>query len=282
MRILVTGSSGRFGAAIVAYLSRWHEVRGLDRMAGSCTTHQGDIRDERLVAQAVAGVDVVIHTASLHAPHMKLFSERDFIETNVYGTECLLAVCLSSKVSRFVYTSTTSLYGKAMQPDDRAVWVTEALPPQPRDIYDESKIAAEKACQAASDAGLTCLSLRVSRCFPEAEHLMAIYRLYRAVDLRDVVQAHHLAMTVDFSGFGVFNISSATPFRKEETQELIETAQHVIMRHFPWAANAFHRRGWQLPQMIDRVYVTQKAQNVLGYAPKYTFDTLFDEAEKQG
>ncbi len=45
MRILVTGSSGRFGAAIVAYLSRWHEVLGLDRFNNRGNWELGKLRE---------------------------------------------------------------------------------------------------------------------------------------------------------------------------------------------------------------------------------------------
>ncbi len=92
------------------------------------------------------------------------------------GTRLLLQASLRGLVRRFVYTSTTSLYGKALVPKDRAVWVTEELEPQARDIYDKTKIAAEAECATAATAGLTCISLRMSRCFPEPEHLLTGYR----------------------------------------------------------------------------------------------------------
>jgi nucleoside-diphosphate-sugar epimerase len=53
----------------------------------------------------------------------------------------LLEAALENGAKRFVYTSTTSLYGHAMVSPEKAVWVTERLVPQPRDIYDVTKIA---------------------------------------------------------------------------------------------------------------------------------------------
>ena len=97
-----------------------------------------------------------------------------------------------------MYTSTTSLYGDAMLPaDGAAAWVDESLAPQPRDVYDETKLAAEEACREAARAGLACTSLRMSRCFPEEPRLVAIYRLYRGVDAEDVAQAHELALAAE-------------------------------------------------------------------------------------
>jgi UDP-glucose 4-epimerase len=179
-------------------------------------------------------------------------------------------------VKRFIYTSTTSLYGQALIPENRAVWVTENLEPAARDIYDETKIAAEAECARAARAGLTCISLRMSRCFPEPEHLMAIYRLYRGVDARDVAQAHERALSSNLKGFQVFNISAATPFQPEDTPELLANAASVILRYFPWAEKEFARRGWRLPDSIDRVYAIEKAQKMLGYMPEHNFASLFN------
>ena len=75
----------------------------------------------------------------------------------------------------------------------RAVWVDEQLEPQPRDIYDQTKLEAEQLV-ASAGGSMTVTTLRMSRCFPEAAELMAWYRLYRGVDRRDVAEAHALAL----------------------------------------------------------------------------------------
>jgi nucleoside-diphosphate-sugar epimerase len=65
-------------------------------------------------------------------------------------------------VRRFLYTSTTSLYGEAMVPRERAVWVTEELALVPRDLYDVAKFAAKSLCRDVSAAhGLSCAILRM-------------------------------------------------------------------------------------------------------------------------
>ena len=281
MRVLVTGTSGRIGAAIAARVAKKHDVRGIDIVAGPHTTHVGSINDSALVDALVAGVDGVIHAAGLHAPHVGIKMDREFVETNVYGTECLLNAALKHGVPRFVYTSSTSVYGAAMVAADRAVWVTEELPPIARDIYDATKLAAEQACRDASRAGLMCVSLRMSRCYPEADELMAIHRLHRGVDIRDVADAHWRALTATLNQFHIFNISAASAFSESECGALFNAADDVIDLHYPWARDAFARRGWQLPRCIDRVYVIAKAQHMLGYRPRYNFESRF-EAGKLG
>jgi UDP-glucose 4-epimerase len=272
MKILVTGSSGRLGSAIADALISEDEVIGLDRVPGPRTTILCDVADRAAVARAMDEVDAVIHTASLHAPHVGKVPEERFRKTNVTGTRNLLESAVKHRVRRFVYSSTTSVYGHAMESRDRAVWVTEDLQPQPRDIYDTTKLAAEELCRRASDRHeMTCLSLRVSRFFAQDPRLVAIYRLYRGVDLRDAVAAHLLALRADISGYDVFNVSAQSPFCDDELAELRSNAPAAIMRHYPSAQTQFAARGWDLPQSIDRVYVVAKAQRLLGYRPRFNF-----------
>ena len=276
MRVLVTGSSGRIGGAIAARLSLRHQVVGLDLKAGPLTSVVGDICDERLLAATCAGLDAVIHTASLHAPDLGLRTTEDFRRINVEGTKRLLSACGEAGIRRFVYTSTTSLYGRALMPTGgEAVWVTEKLLPEPRDIYDETKLAAEQACNLAARDGMTCISLRMSRCFPEHPRLIAIYRLYRGVDAADVAQAHELALARGSPGFEVFNISARPPFAVTECLQLLSGAKAVVLAHHPWASAAFACRGWELPNSVDRVYVVDKALAELGYRPAHDFESLF-------
>jgi nucleoside-diphosphate-sugar epimerase len=276
VKVLVTGSSGRIGGAIAARLSLRHQVTGFDQRPGPLTTALGDVRDTARVAGLCAGMDAVLHTASLHVPDLAARSAQEFRDVNVLATRRLLDACGEAGVARFVYTSTTSLYGDALVPDaGGAVWVTEDLAPRPRDIYDETKLAAEAACAEAARGGMTCVSLRMSRCFAEEPRLLAIYRLYRGVDAEDVAQAHELALLAHATGFDVYNISAAQPFQPADCPRLLAGADALIVERFPWARAEFARRGWLLPQSIDRVYVVDKAIAGLGYRPVHDFASLF-------
>jgi UDP-glucose 4-epimerase len=162
VKILVTGSSGRIGGAIAARLKLNHQVIGLDLRPGPLTTEVADVEDTARLAALLAGTNAIVHTASLHVPDLAARSREAFRAVNVDATRRLLEAAGSAGVGRFIYTSTTSLYGDAMLPSDgAAVWVDEALTPQPRDIYDETKLAAEEACRDArlhQPADVTLLS----------------------------------------------------------------------------------------------------------------------------
>jgi nucleoside-diphosphate-sugar epimerase len=279
VKVLVTGSSGRIGGAIAARLSLRHAVAGVDLRAGPLTTELADVENTSRLAELLQGADAVIHTASLHVPDLAARSAADFRATNVEATRRLLAAAGEAGVSRFVYTSTTSLSGDAMLPAaGEAAWVTESLAPRPRDVYDETKLAAEEACAAASRAGLSAVALRMSRCFPEEPRVVAIYRLHRGVDAEDVAAAHELALAPAPAGFRVFNISAPTPFTRADCGRLFDDAASVILERHPWAAAEFARRGWELPRSIDRVYVVERAIAELGYRPQHDFAALFPQA----
>ncbi|MEU4221617.1 NAD(P)-dependent oxidoreductase [Actinoplanes sp. NPDC026623] len=261
---VVTGSSGRVGGAVVRALedAGWR-TRGVDLSPGPRTGVVGDLRDARVRDALVDGADVVVHAAALHAPHVGLVGDAEFRSVNVDATAALLDDAGAAGVRRFVYISSTSVYGHALVPADRAVWVDEDLPPQPRDIYDETKSAAERLVAAGP---MTSAILRIARCFPEPLPVLAVRRLHRAVRLADVAAATASAAAHD-GVTGTFNIAGRYPFTRADCVALHHDAAGVVAERAPEVAAAFHARGWPLPRRIDRVYDSSAATNAFGYQP---------------
>ena len=80
MRILVTGSSGHLGEALMRVLpEEGHEVIGLDVLDSPYTNMVGSVADRACVRRCVAGVDAVVHSATLHKPHVRSHQRTDFI-----------------------------------------------------------------------------------------------------------------------------------------------------------------------------------------------------------
>src|SRR3954464_2536355 len=229
MRILVTGSSGHLGEALRRVLP---DSLGLDILPSPYTDIVGSVSDRAVVRRAVAGVDAIVHAATLHKPHVGSHSRQEFIDTNVTGTLALLEEALTAGVSRFIFTSTTSAFGRALTPPPGApaAWVTEDVAPVPRNIYGVTKTAAEDLCELFHrDHGLPILILRTSRFFPEADdrddvraafedaNLKVNELLYRRADLEDVVTAPPLAREkAPEIGFGRYIISNNTPFTRHD------------------------------------------------------------------
>jgi len=113
-----------------------HEVIGLDIRPSDFTNTLGSIRDRDVVKPCMAGVDAVLHTATLHKPHVITHSRQSFVETNITGTLTLLEEATLAGVGAFVFTSTTSAFGGALHPPAAApaVWVTEEVQPVPRNM----------------------------------------------------------------------------------------------------------------------------------------------------
>lgn len=288
MRIVVTGSSGHLGESLVRTLqSTSHEVVGLDRLASPFTRRVGSIVDREFVRRCLRGVEAVIHAATLHKPHVGTHARQEFVDTNVTGTLNLLEEAAAAGVTAFVFTSTTSAFGRALTPPPGApaAWITEDVRPVPRNIYGVTKTAAEDLCELFHRLhGLPCLVLRTSRFFPEADddpavrseyedaNVKANEYLYRRVDLQDVVDAHLLAVEkAPQIGFGRYVLSATTPFQPDDLPELRLDAPAVVRRRVSEYEEEYARRGWRMFPAIERVYVNERARRELGWQPRYDF-----------
>jgi nucleoside-diphosphate-sugar epimerase len=293
MRYLVTGSSGHLGEALVRTLKdAGREVVGLDIVPSPFTHVVGSIVDRDRVRQTMRGVGAVFHVATLHKPHVKSHGRQAFVDTNVTGTLNLLEEATAAGVTSFVFTSTTSAFGRALTPPPGApaAWITEDVCPVPRNIYGVTKVAAEDLCEHFHVAHrLPCLILRTSRFFPEEDDDPAVRSafadgnvkvnefLYRRVDLQDVVDAHLLAIEkAPGIGFGRYIVSATTPFRRDDLAVLREEAPLVLRRLFPDYEPEYNRRGWTMFSGIDRVYVNDRFRRELGWQPRYDFRRILD------
>lgn len=275
MKVLVTGASGRVGRAVFVRLALAHEVLGLDRSPSSTAHFTGDLADKDLLRRALRGADAIVHSAALHAPHVGFVAVSEFERINVGATRLLGELAVEAGIRRFVFTSTTALYGSAATPAGRAGWLDERLPPEPRTIYHETKLAAERVlADLAAESGLCVTALRMSRCFPEPAPRMAAFRLHRGVDARDVADAHARALAAERPGFHCYVISGQTPFQRDDAVQLFDQAPEVIRRRAPRLAAAFARRGWDLPASIDRVCDPGLAMRELGWRPRFGFEEV--------
>jgi UDP-glucose 4-epimerase len=288
MTILVTGSAGHLGEALVRQLrAEGRDVRGIDIKPSAFTDHVGSIADEGFVRDAMAGATGVIHSATLHKPHVATHSKRQFVDTNVAGTVALLEAAVAHGVGAFVFTSTTSAFGAALSPapGEPAAWIDEGVTPIPKNIYGATKIAAEGMCElVARKDRLPVIVLRTSRFFPEDDdnagvraeystaNMQANELLYRRADIEDIVQAHLLALAqAPRFGFGRYIISAPPPFTRDDRAALRADAPSVVRRLFPDVDALYARQGWKLLPTFDRVYDSGKAVRELGWQPKRDF-----------
>ena len=181
---MVTGSAGHLGEALVrVLLDGGHAVTGIDVRPSPYTTVVGSVADRDLVRGCMAGAAAVLHAATLHKPHVGSHGKQDFVDTNVTGTLTLLEEAVAAGVGSFVFTSTTSAFGRALTPGagEPAAWITEDVVPRPRNIYGVTKTAAEDLCELVhAEHGLPVV---VRRLFPdyEAEYARRGWRMFPSI-----------------------------------------------------------------------------------------------------
>jgi UDP-glucose 4-epimerase len=293
MRVLVTGSAGHLGEALVRTLRHLkHEVVGLDILESPFTAHLGSVTDRSCVRRCMSDVQMVFHAATLHKPHLATHTRQQFVDVNLTGTLHLLEESLTAGVQSFIYTSTTSVFGDALIPPEGspAAWVTEDVAPIPKNIYGVTKAAAEDLCQLFHrNQGLPCIVLRTSRFFPEEDdnqdvreaypdaNVKANEFLYRRVEIEDVVSAHLLAAErAPAIGFCKYIVSATTPFLPSDLANLRVDAPRVVRQRVPDYEAEYQRRGWKMFPSIERVYVNERARKELGWKPRYDFSQVLD------
>ena len=299
MAVLVTGSSGHLGEALMRTLrAAGREATGVDIVPGAFTDAVGSIADRRFVARSMEGAEAVLHAATLHKPHVATHEHEAFVETNVNGTLMLLEEAHRAGVRAFVMTSTTSAFGDALKPPlgDPAAWIDESVAPVPKNIYGVSKTAAEDLCQLFSrKEGLACVVLRTSRFFPETDDDPAMRAafaddnakanefLFRRAAIEDVVEAHLLAADrAPTIGFGRYIVSATTPFRRVDCARLRIDASSVVRERASGWEDEYARRGWRMFPSIDRVYDNALARRHFGWRPKWDFAAVVKRLRETG
>jgi nucleoside-diphosphate-sugar epimerase len=151
---LVTGGSGYIGSLLAAELQQsGREVRVLDRLLHGQTdiadeqeragvqVLRGDIRDAEVRAQALAGVQEVVHLAAIVGDPACALDPETADAVNVQATRALVAEANAAGVERLVFASTCSNYGRMADP---SVPISEDGELAPVSLYAEQKVAMER------------------------------------------------------------------------------------------------------------------------------------------
>ena len=199
-RYLVTGGAGFIGSHLVeALLRRGEAVVVLDNLASGKRENiavafgaraagapeplfiEGDIRDRAVVTRAMQGVTHVLHQAALGSVPRSVEDPHTSHEVNATGTLNLLIAAREARVARFVYASSSSVYG-----DSPTLPKIETMPTAPRSPYAVSKLTGEQYCSVfAALYGLETVSLRYFNIFgprqdPESQYAAVVPKFMTA------------------------------------------------------------------------------------------------------
>ena len=172
---LITGGAGFLGINLSRYLlNRGHSVRSMDVASfdypesSRVQVMQSDIRDPDAVQRAMSGIDIVVHCAAA----LPLSTLADIESTDVEGTRLLLDGATRNGISRFIYISSTSVYGI---PDHNPLVEGDEL--QGVGPYGEAKIKAETFCLEQRRKGF-CIPILRPKSFVGPERLGVFELLY--------------------------------------------------------------------------------------------------------
>ena len=301
LRYLITGGAGFLGINMTRHLlAGGYEVTSLDVAAfdyperGQISEVRGDIRDRAAVDKAMAGVDVVIHTAAA----LPLYTPEDIYSTDIDGLRTVLDSALAHGVSRVVHISSTAVYGI---PDHHPLVEGDQL--HGVGPYGEAKVIAEQVCEEYRAKGL-CVPIIRPKSFvgPERLGVFALFydwakdgrnfpvlgsgkNRYQLLDVADLCDAIYLAATGDAAVVNdVFNIG-AKEFTTlaEDYQAVLDYAGHgkriVPLPAAPaiWTLRFLEKLKlsplyrWVYETVTEDSFVSiEKAERVLGYRPKYS------------
>jgi len=310
MRILITGGSGFLGINLIRHLHQkgYNQLTSLDIAPFDypdedkkiVKTILGDIRDESLVDRLMTEHDMVIHCAAA----LPLYSEEEIISTDVGGTKTLLSAAQKHGIKRFVYISSTSVYGvpdhHPLVEEDEMVGVGP---------YGQAKIDAEKACGEYREKYGLCVPIIRPKSFigPERLGIFAIFyewardghhfpllgrgdNRYQLLDVEDLCEAIFKSITLPEDQVNsVFNIGAKQFTTMREDFQIVLTqaglGKKIVM--IPAGPAVFLLRIFErlgLSPVYEWIYDTaakdsfvsiEKAEKLLGFSPRYSNQDAF-------
>ena len=296
MRILVTGGAGFIGSHVAGrFLRDGHEVEIIDdfndyydprikranlaSLGGAVRLHEGDIRSRDFVQSIIASgrFDAIMHLAARAGVRPSLKDPQLYIDTNITGTHHLLEAAHQHGVGRFLFASSSSVYGFA-----KKVPFTEDLPlPQTLSPYAATKIAGEHLCgNYAHLYGMKVVCLRFFTVYgPGQRPDLAIHKFTDAIHrgqsipqygdgstrrdytyIDDIVQGVAGALRYEGPAFDIFNLGENQTTTLSELIVEIEKAlgKKAIIERLP------EQQG-DMP--LTAADIT-KASQLLGYNPQ--------------
>jgi len=298
---LVTCGAGFLGINLCRHLlGLGHRIRTLD-IAGfdyperdRIDVIDGDVRDPEAVKRSLVGVDIVVHAAAA----LPLAPKREILSTGIQGTRCIAEHALSAGVDRFIFTSSTAVYGI---PDHHPI--VESDPLRGVGHYGESKIGAEALCREVRTKGL-CISILRPKTFVGPERLGAFELLYewaysghhfpllgngenqyQLLDVEDLCAAIELCATRPRDAVNdVFNVGAKSfGTMRQNVQAVLDRAGHgrhtvrlpakssILLLRMLSALRLSPLYPWIYDTAAKDSFVSiDKIGNALGFSPRYS------------
>jgi len=295
MKVVVTGGAGFIGSHVARHLAAdGHEVAIIDNfndfyspdikranvagLNGSVRVFEADICDSGLMQGILADgkFDAVVHLAARAGVRPSINNPRAYIETNITGTYNLLEAARAAGTKKFVFASSSSVYGLATK-----VPFSEDLPlPQTLSPYAATKLAGEQLCGNFSNLfGMRVVCLRFFTVYGAGQRPdLAIHKFTGMIErgqaipkfgdgetrrdytyIDDIVQGVLGALRYDGKPFDIFNLGESETTTLNELIEALETAlgKKAVIEQLP-------EQPGDMPRTCADI---SKARQLLGYDP---------------
>jgi len=297
-KVLITGASGFIGSHTVeSALDRGYSVRvflrynstgyvGNLRFLGKklkeIEIFWGDIRDYTSVLRAVKGVDYVIHLAAQISVPYSFQNPIDFAMNNVVGTTNILKASVECGISKFVYTSTSEIFGGSNEP------LNEDSLRIPKSPYSASKVGADAMVKSFFYTyDLNTLILRPFNTFGPRQSIRAlipwiIYQGLRSEKVKlgnlepkrdftyvkDTVEGILLSLEKETEGGDEINLGTGRSF---SVMEVVEVVSKVLGKDLKVEVEEKFKRP-KKAEVFNLIADNSKAKRVLGWEPKWSFE----------
>lgn len=295
MVITITGAAGMLGGRLAErLLADGHEVRGVDLRPGPGVRFVGDIRDREVMARALDGADVLVHSAAA----LPSYPDEQIRSIIIGGTKNVFAAAAAARTPRVVHISSTAVYGLPS-----VVPTTEQYPREPVDTYSRAKAAAEEVAERYRGDGMCVPILRPKtfvgpgrmglfsmlfewaeegRNFPVLGKGDVRIQMFAIDDLIDAVVT--VLGAPDDTANDTYNLAAAEfGTIREDFQTVLDAAGHgkrvigLPARPALGVLSALQKArlspvyGRLLHKLMDDSYVSiDKAHTKLGFTPKYS------------
>ena len=282
MRILVTGTAGKVGAQVAReFLAHGYQVRGLDKNAppddlkNKIEPVYADLSDRLALLRASENCEAIAHLAAI--PNPSRTSDETIFQTNVTGTQFVLAAAEAHQIKRVALASTCCTFGIFFAHhrfDPQYLPMNEAHPTLPQDLYGLSKVLNEETARAYTrrcGMATICLRLTTVMDFEHDRHRQWWKRglgsdkdkrsdLWTYIELRDAARAFRLAVeNAPDNQSHTLLVAAPDVFSAHD-------CRHLAQKHFPSLAPSVQGQG-----PTDSLYNTQAAQNAIGFRAEYNW-----------
>lgn len=300
-KFVVTGGAGFIGSHLVdALVASGHHVVVIDNLSsGSLSNlknsaidfHNLDVTDDpQKIAAIIEGSECVFHLAAKTSVQESLDDPQAYSKVNVIGTASILEACRLASVKKFVFSSTSAIYGNT------AIFPTlESVKPDPISPYALSKLVGEKYCNLYTSVyGISTAVLRYFNVYGDRVNAKGSYRSVIPIFLEKHSNGEPLPITNDGRQTRDFihvhdvvaaNISAMQKLHPDSPVRFtvnIGSGESVSVNEI---ANLFNSKmvnvGFRLEPKMSLASI-DRAQSILGWKPQVKLiDWLKDRIESQ-